>query len=211
MPDRTPNTSPATTRGRACRRYLGADGGRYCGNTPTRLYAAGPRCAEHTPAAVAGRPEASGQYCAPGRHYCLAAGTPCATAPRPWRLLVTGSRNHQGKAFIWQVLDGYHAAHPHLVIVHGACYPRPDRDGSLPDTSADWLTHLWCQARGVPDEPHPADWRQHGDAAGPLRNQAMVNLGADECAAFPHGDSPGTHDCMRRARKAGIHVERWAE
>ncbi|WP_157255040.1 hypothetical protein [Nonomuraea typhae] len=41
-----------------------------CGATPTRPYPCGPRCAAHTPAALAGRPEPSGGYCAPARCYC---------------------------------------------------------------------------------------------------------------------------------------------
>lgn len=128
---------------------------------------------------------------------------------KPWRLLATGSRRHTGKGFIWRVLDGYLAEHPDLVVVHGACYPQKRSDGSRADISADWLVHLWCQARGVPDEPHPADWQAHGDAAGPIRNQHMVDLGANECAAFPQPGSRGTHDCIRRAKTAGIPVERW--
>ncbi|MFI7628430.1 DUF2493 domain-containing protein [Microbispora rosea] len=178
-----------------------------------QLYITGYRCTPHSPAALAGHPKpGQGAYCAPLRHYCLATEQPCPDAPkaRSWRLLVTGSRNHTGKAFIWQVMDGYHADHPDMLVIHGACYPKPNPDGSRLDKSADWLTHLWCQARGVQDEPHPADWQQHGDAAGPIRNQAMVDLGADECAAFPKGGSRGTADCMRRAEKAGIPVRRWA-
>ncbi|MEU4234161.1 hypothetical protein AB0F17_58645 [Nonomuraea sp. NPDC026600] len=40
-----------------------------CGATPTRFYQ-GDRCASHTPAALTGQPEPSGQYCAPKRCYC---------------------------------------------------------------------------------------------------------------------------------------------
>ena len=214
MPDPQHATSPAVTTGRACRHW--ADG--HCGATDgVRLYVVGLRCESHSPAALAGRPEATGQYCAPGRHYCVAAGTPCPTAPaaaeataRPaaWRLLVTGAREHPDKPLIWGTLDSYHGAHPDLVVVHGKCYPR-EKGGRRPDVSADWLAHLWCLDRGVPDEPHPADWDRYGDSAGPIRNQEMVDLGADECAGFPLGASPGTYGCMRKARKAGIPVRRW--
>ena len=203
--------SPATEDGgRACAHWRGSEA-RQCGTTQgVRHYVTGDRCTAHSPAALAGHPEpGQGAYCAPARHYCLATTRPCPAAPRPWRLLATGSRNHTGKGFIWRVLDGYLAEHPDMIVVHGACYPKPRPDGSRPDRSADWLIHLWCQHRGVPDEPHPADWAQHGDAAGPIRNQRMVDAGADECAAFPLSGSRGTHDCTRRAAKAGIHVRRW--
>lgn len=58
-------------------------------------------------------------------------------------------------------------------------------------------------------EVRRADWKQHGRAAGPKRNQLMVDLGATRMCAFPIGDdtqSRGTWDCIRRARKAGIPV-----
>jgi hypothetical protein len=58
-------------------------------------------------------------------------------------------------------------------------------------------------------EVHRAAWKQYGRAAGPKRNQLMVDLGATRMVAFPIGDdtqSRGTWDCIRRARKAGIPV-----
>ena len=54
--------------GRACTGY-GPDGP--CGTTPARLYPAGWRCAAHTPAALAGRPEpGAGRYCPPVLCWC---------------------------------------------------------------------------------------------------------------------------------------------
>ncbi|GII87101.1 hypothetical protein Ssi03_50910 [Sphaerisporangium siamense] len=153
-----------------------------CGATPTRPFAEGPRCASCTPGAP--RP------------------CPC-TRPAPWRFLAAGSRHHRDKPLIWGTCDEIHAAHPELLVVHGACYPRAVR-GVRPEVSADWLVHLWCQARGVQDEPHPADWDAHGDQAGPIRNAEMVALGADECVGWPLGRSPGTWDCLRKAKAAGI-------
>ena len=43
----------------------------YCGSTQARWYAAGWRCASHTPARLAGLPEPdSARYCAPNRCHC---------------------------------------------------------------------------------------------------------------------------------------------
>ena len=59
----------AGARAQACDHHTAA--GAVCGaTTDVRLYANGPRCPTHTPAALAGRPEPSGQYCAPNRCYC---------------------------------------------------------------------------------------------------------------------------------------------
>lgn len=42
-----------------------------CGAVPAKPYIQGPRCPQHTPAALAGQPEpGEGAYCAPARCYC---------------------------------------------------------------------------------------------------------------------------------------------
>lgn len=54
----------------ACRYWIGAEG-RRCGVTPARPYLPGPRCTDHTPARLAGRPEpGQGAYCPPGICLC---------------------------------------------------------------------------------------------------------------------------------------------
>lgn len=64
---------------------------------------------------------------------------------------------------------------------------------------------IWSQS-GLPVEAHPADWNSFGGDAGTLRNERMVQLGADLCLAFPLGQSTGTRGCMDLAEKAGIPV-----
>jgi hypothetical protein len=181
---------------------------RHCGGTPTRLYPVGYRCAACTPAALAGQQE-PGQtaHCPPLKHTCTPDNR-CRTwtwQQQPWRVLTTGGRDRDDKHHIWSELSRIHAIHPNLTIVHGAAYPRPE-NGHRPDRSADWLIHLWCQQHpDVTEEAHPADWRTHRRADGPIRNAHMVKLGADECVAFP-GAGPGTRDCMKKAAAAGIPV-----
>jgi hypothetical protein len=58
----------------------------------------------------------------------------------------------------------------------------------------------------VPYESYPADWATHKRAAGPIRNQQMLDTGIDLCIGF-HPDitkSKGTKDMLTRASKAGI-------
>lgn len=78
------------------------------------------------------------------------------------------------------------------IIVHGAA---PGADRIAADTAV---------ALGLDVEAYRADWELHGNAAGPIRNQAMVDAGADLLIAF--GGGLGTADCIHRARKAGIPV-----
>lgn len=116
------------------------------------------------------------------------------------RILVTGSRNWTDRDAIYMALATYTFL-PGTVIVHGAC-----------PTGADAIAGEWARETiGFFEEAHPADWSTHGKAAGPKRNQAMVDLGADICLAFPLGDSRGTRDCMRRAEAAGIPVRSFEE
>ena len=59
---------------------------------------------------------------------------------------------------------------------------------------------------GVKHAPFAADWGTHGKAAGPIRNQRMLDEGRpDLVVAFPGGR--GTADMVRRARAAGVKVE----
>ena len=110
------------------------------------------------------------------------------------RLLVTGGRDYADRAHVWATLDAIHAAAPITVLVHGACPAGADRH------AAEWAT-----VRDVQQEPHPADWRRFGRAAGPVRNQEMADDGADVFVAFEGGT--GTADMIRRAEAAGI--RRW--
>jgi predicted Rossmann-fold nucleotide-binding protein len=53
---------------------------------------------------------------------------------------------------------------------------------------------------------HYAEWAKYGRKAGPIRNQRIVDEGADLCIAFTGGR--GTEDMIRRCKRAGIPVER---
>jgi hypothetical protein len=55
---------------------------------------------------------------------------------------------------------------------------------------------------------YKANWEKFGNKAGPIRNQEMVDCGADECWAYPNlnGISKGTWNCIHKAKAAGIPV-----
>jgi hypothetical protein len=78
---------------------------------------------------------------------------------------------------------------------------------------ADW--HGPCRDTCKPDHRRP-NKNGRGDycpAAGDYRNQLMVDIGADECAAaLKHGArNSGTRDCIQRATAAGLKPrEVWA-
>ncbi len=113
------------------------------------------------------------------------------------RILVTGSRDWDDRKVIAEALVNAGAilydGEP-ITLVHGAC-----------PTGADQIADEWASEQGLPIERHPADWSA-GRKAGPLRNQQMVNLGADVCLAFIKNNSRGAAHCSTAARKAGIPV-----
>jgi len=137
------------------------------------------------------------------------------------RVLVTGSRDWVDRAAVEQALEEQFYTHTDIrqvmVVVHG---DNPTGADAIAD---DWAEKM-AEGGLVRAERHPAEWdadcgmgcpghrraRPDGSTycpvAGHLRNQRMVDLGAEVCLAFPLGTSRGTRDCMRRARRAGIRV-----
>lgn len=116
------------------------------------------------------------------------------------RILLTGSRDWPDAQQVFEVLDELRARCRAMVLVHGACPRGVDKLGSI------WAS----QTRGVTLEQHPAKWNLHGKAAGMIRNQAMVDRGADLCVAFIFNGSRGATHCADAAEKAGIPVTRYA-
>ena len=113
------------------------------------------------------------------------------------RVLVTGSRNYDDKDILFDALaDQYE---PGMIVVHGGARGA--------DTIAcEWVKKMQSLGYQVTTEVHQADWYEYGKAAGPIRNEVMVDAGADVCLAFPLGESRGTRHCMSAAEKAGIPV-----
>ena len=116
-------------------------------------------------------------------------------------VLVTGSRDWVDRDVIWQALDD---AVPDLII-HGAC-----------PTGADCIAADYCADgyNNASDIPMPAQWSSLASRAGPVRNTWMIDVlkslrhVGHECTvmAFPIGKSPGTRDCMRKARTADFTI-----
>ena len=120
-----------------------------------------------------------------------------------YRILVTGSRDWTDKPTIRHaIFDTWEAAGrpKNTVLVSGAC-----------PTGADRYSEICGDAFGFTVERHEADWAQYRKGAGPKRNQLMVDLDADVCLAFPREGSKGTVDCIKRAEKAKIPLQRYKE
>jgi hypothetical protein len=108
------------------------------------------------------------------------------------RVLVCGGREYKDRRFLWSILDGIG---PPAVseIISGMA------------RGADAFAAEWARRFGFKLHEFHADWAAHGRAAGPIRNQRMIDEGKpDLVIAFPGGR--GTADMVRRAKAAGIPV-----
>jgi len=112
----------------------------------------------------------------------------------PLVVLVTGGRDYSDWFRVRDELHEIALIHGIRRIVHGnAC-------------GADNLAMNWADWRKIPQGKYPADWKQYGNGAGPIRNQLMLDSEPiDLVVAFPGGR--GTADMVRRARAAGITVK----
>ena len=115
---------------------------------------------------------------------------------KSFRVLVCGGRDFNRPEVVHSALEAIEGMCAHLelemVVIHGAC-PR-GADAAVRSCRASF----WVM-------PYRADWKAHGRAAGPIRNQQMIDEAhPDMVLAFPGGR--GTADMVRRARKANIRV-----
>lgn len=112
------------------------------------------------------------------------------------KVLICGGRDYgDWRAFRREMLHFERDYGPFDTVIHGGA------------KGADWLAHLWAEMPiGARKEIiFVADWDAYGLAAGPIRNQRMIDEGVpDLVIAFPGGR--GTADMIRRSRKDGIRV-----
>ena len=119
-------------------------------------------------------------------------------------VLVCGGRKYSDAARVASVLGKIHGKTPITRIVHGNA---GEVDPVLlRDVGADRLAGIWAVARGIDVHPYPAHWDRFGKAAGPMRNQEMVDAERPQLVvAFPGGK--GTADMIARAQRSRVPVQ----
>lgn len=112
------------------------------------------------------------------------------------RILVCGSRHFDDWALLNETLQPYNPWETKdwtLEIIEGGA------------KGADFLARVWAKYNQVPWTEYPADWKNHGMAAGPIRNKQMLDEGKpDLIIAFMFKDSRGTKNMVEQAKKAGV-------
>ena len=105
----------------------------------------------------------------------------------PKKVIVCGGRDYANAALVNEVLS---KIKPEIIIEGGA-------------NGADALARQWAKEHGVECRTYQADWKRHGKAAGPIRNQRMIDEEQpDLCVAFPGGS--GTENMIGKCAKAGV-------
>jgi YspA, cpYpsA-related SLOG family len=121
------------------------------------------------------------------------------------RILITGSRKWRDRATIYRALDEEYEAWLPLrdrwelfTVIHGKA------------KGADTIAKEWTLTKPYAEEEgYDAHWDLLGAQAGHERNARMIKAGKPvKVLAFPLG-GPGTRNCMKLARKAGIPVRQF--
>lgn len=114
------------------------------------------------------------------------------------RVLVCGGRDFDNERWLHIALTELHRSEPFECVIEGGA------------RGADTLAREWAEGMAIRVETYEADWMSNERAAGPIRNQRMLDEGRpDLVVAFPGGR--GTADMVRRANKNGIRTIVFAE
>jgi hypothetical protein len=109
------------------------------------------------------------------------------------RVIVCGGRDYGDWFHLRDTLDTLHAERRFDHVITGAA------------PGADTLADTWARSKAISVSRYYALWRTYGPAAGPMRNQKMLDEGRpDLVVAFPGGR--GTADMVNRARAAHLAV-----
>ncbi len=105
-------------------------------------------------------------------------------------VVVSGGRHYPDAERVFETLDRVNQEYgPISLLVEGGA------------TGADYYAARWAIARDVPHQSVPANWVKEGRAAGPKRNQAILDGTRPKVAVFFPGGA-GTADMRRRCEIA---------
>jgi len=112
-------------------------------------------------------------------------------------MLVCGDRNWTNSYVGFAILDWIHHSVSVTTVIEGEA------------RGADRMARDWARSRSIYVVKFPALWDIHGRAAGPIRNQQMLDEGRPDFVVAFHDDldaSRGTAHMVRIATAAGLDV-----
>jgi len=103
-------------------------------------------------------------------------------------VLVCGGRDFYDEEALWDALEDVQQSRGGIgKIIHGGA------------RGADTIADEWAEDHDIPRVVYEADWGKHGRAAGPIRNQQMLDEGKPELVgAKPGGKEIGRASCRER-------------
>ncbi len=112
------------------------------------------------------------------------------------RVLICGGRDFADFESLYNKLETFHTSEGKISeVCHGGA------------AGADTAAGIWAKDENIPIKVYKANWKKHGKAAGPIRNQQMLDeFKPDAVIAFAGGK--GTADMIRRAELNGVKVYR---
>lgn len=109
-------------------------------------------------------------------------------------VLVFGGREYADQLAVMRALDKINQNSPITWLITGSA------------KGADLFGERWAKSRGVNYAGIPAKWKLHGKAAGPFRNQEMMELPIPVEAAVGFPGGRGTADMATKLEAAGIKI-----
>lgn len=120
------------------------------------------------------------------------------------RIIVAGTRTFSDYELLRNKLDDFiselNQKYPgkQIVIITGAA------------KGADQLGSFYARSHNIPLKEFPADWNTYGRAAGPIRNQQMLDYVLHEIPVlivFWDGESRGTKNMINIAKRCNVQTE----
>jgi len=111
---------------------------------------------------------------------------------RIMRVAIVGSRKFENKEFLFKCVDEV------IEDIKDNLYQDLDLIISGGAAGADSIAQLYARERGIPIMIFYPKWREYSRAAGPIRNQLIVD-NCDAVIAFPVGEAKGTKDTLKKA------------
>lgn len=112
-----------------------------------------------------------------------------------YRVIIAGGRDFENYPLLREKCDALlsRQAGKNIIVISGTA------------RGADQLGEWYAHERGYKVERYPADWKNDGNAAGPIRNAKMAD-NADALIAFWDGESRGTRNMIETATFKGLSV-----
>ena len=108
------------------------------------------------------------------------------------KIIVCGGRDYKNLGVVFDALDTLRGDEEIDLVIQGGA------------PGADEIAATWAKQTGIACHEEPANWKEYGRSAGPIRNALMADMGADLLVAFPGG--AGTANMIKVAKSAGIPV-----